>query len=154
VASLKKKSLSVLIVNGPNLNMLGKREPTIYGKETLSEIEAKVRSEAKKLGILTEFFQSNIEGEIVTKIQKARKVKDAIVLNAGAYTHTSIAIRDAISAAEVPTVEVHLSNLHAREEFRHRSLLAPVCIGQICGFGSTGYLLALQALRLKKIKKP
>lgn len=146
---MKKKTLAVLIINGPNLNMLGKREPAIYGKETLSEIESKICGEAKKMGILTEFFQSNIEGEIVTKIQKARKVKDAIILNAGAYTHTSIAIRDAISAAEVPTIEVHLSNLHAREEFRRHSLLAQVCVGQICGFGSASYLLALQALRLK-----
>jgi 3-dehydroquinate dehydratase II len=137
--------MKVLFLNGPNLNMLGVREPGIYGNLTLSQIEGRVRQEAKKHGVEVEFRQSNHEGELVTWIQQARGTASVIVLNAGAYTHTSVAIRDAIAASGVPTVEIHLSNIHAREEFRHRSLLAPVCVGQISGFGQESYVLGLCA---------
>lgn len=126
--------------------MLGKREPKIYGSETLSDIEKLISQRASELGIEVELFQSNHEGDLVDRIQQARGKKDAIILNAGSYTHTSIALRDAILAAEVPTIEVHLSNLYAREAFRHHSMVVPVCVGQICGFRATGYLLALEAV--------
>jgi len=142
---LKTKALSVLVLNGPNLNMLGLREPEVYGRETLPEIEKAMKKQASKLGMEIEFFQSNHEGELVDQIQKARGRKQAIVLNAGAYTHTSVAVRDAVAAVEVPTIEVHLSNIYTREPFRNHSLLSPVCVGQICGFGATSYLLALEA---------
>jgi 3-dehydroquinate dehydratase-2 len=124
---------------------LGQREPEVYGRATLADIEAKVRERAGHLGMGIEFRQSNIEGELVAWIQEARGNFDAIVLNAAAYTHTSIALRDAISAVGVPTIEIHLSNVHAREEFRHRSLIAPVCRGQITGFGVHSYVLAVEA---------
>ncbi len=137
--------MKVLFLNGPNLNLLGTREPGIYGNLTLADIESKVRVEAAKLKAEVEFRQSNIEGELVTWIQQARGVFNAIVLNAAAYTHTSIAIRDAIAAAGVPTVEIHLSNVHARESFRHDSLIAPVCRGVIGGFGVNSYVLGLIA---------
>ena len=137
--------MNVLFLNGPNLNLLGNREPGIYGTLTLADIEAKVRSEAAKLGVSTDFKQSNIEGELVSWIQQARNVYDAVVLNAAAYTHTSVAIRDAIAASGVPTIEVHLSNVHAREEFRHTSLISPVCRGVIGGFGADSYVLGLIA---------
>lgn len=137
--------MKVLILNGPNLNLLGKREPDIYGKATLADIEAKVRKHAKKLKVDVEFRQSNVEGELVSWIQAAKGKFDAIVLNAAAYTHTSIALRDAISGTGVPTIEVHISNVHAREEFRHNSLIAPVCRGQIVGFGVNSYILGLEA---------
>lgn len=137
--------MKILFLNGPNLNLLGQREPTIYGSTTLADIEAMVRKEAEAIGVLVDFRQSNIEGEIVTWIQQAKGSHDAIVLNAAAYTHTSVALRDAISATGVPTVEIHLSNVHAREEFRHFSLIAPVCKGQIAGFGPFSYLLGLKA---------
>lgn len=143
---LKKKGISVLVLNGPNLNMLGKREPEIYGRETLSEIEAAIFKRAAELGMNVECFQSNHEGELVDRIQRAKGVRRAIILNAGGYTHSSVALRDAISAAGVPSIEVHLSNIYKREPFRHHSIIAPVCVGQICGFGSTGYLLALEAV--------
>ena len=126
--------------------MLGKREPKVYGSETLSDIEKLISRRASELGIEVEFFQSNHEGDLVDRIQQARGKKDAIILNAGSYTHTSIALRDAILTAEVPTIEVHLSNLYAREAFRHHSMVAPVCVGQICGFKATGYLLALEVI--------
>ena len=135
----------LLLLNGPNLNLLGTREPGIYGTLTLADIETKVRSEAAKLGASIEFKQSNIEGELVTWIQQARGVFNAIVLNAAAYTHTSVALRDAITAAGVPAIEIHLSNVHAREEFRHVSLIAPVCRGVIGGFGADSYVLGLIA---------
>jgi 3-dehydroquinate dehydratase-2 len=152
---LKKNSISVLVLNGPNLNMLGKREPEVYGSESLADIEVLVSRKAVELRIDVEFFQSNHEGELVDQIQKARGQKRAIILNAGGYTHTSIALRDAILASGVPTIEVHLSNLYTREDFRHHSMVAPVCVGQICGFRSTGYLLALEAvLKLPVGKKP
>ncbi len=137
--------MKLLVLNGPNLNLLGQREPDVYGRTTLADIEQQVRELAGKLGAEVDFRQSNQEGELVTWIQQARGTADVILLNAGAYTHTSVALRDAISGTGVPTVEVHLSNIHAREEFRHKSLIAAVCKGQICGFGATSYLLAVQA---------
>lgn len=137
--------MKTLFLNGPNLNLLGTRQPEIYGRETLADIEQRVRIRAQELGVEIDFRQSNHEGELVTWIQQARGTFDVIVLNAAAYTHTSVAIRDAISAAQVPTIEIHLSNIHAREEFRHRSLIAPVCRGQIAGFGIQSYLLGLEA---------
>ena len=137
--------MKVLFLNGPNLNLLGQREPEIYGCLTLADIEAKVRKRAAELKISVDFRQSNVEGELVGWIQQAKGKFDVIVLNAAAYTHTSIALRDAISAVAVPTIEIHLSNIHAREKFRQKSLIAPVCAGQICGFGAKSYLLALEA---------
>jgi len=137
--------MKILFLNGPNLNLLGQREPEVYGRNTLADIEAKVRSRAQTLQVEVEFRQSNLEGELVDWIQQAKTKSDVIVLNAAAYTHTSIALRDAIAAAGVPTIEIHLSNIHAREEFRHKSLIAPVCRGQILGFGANSYVLALEA---------
>ena len=137
--------MKILLLNGPNLNMLGVREPGIYGATSLVGIEKLAAAEAARLGVDVECRQSNHEGELVTWIQQARGVFDRIVLNAGAYTHTSIALRDAISASGVPTVEVHLSNIHAREEFRHHSMIAAVCCGQIAGFGPHSYVLGLIA---------
>jgi 3-dehydroquinate dehydratase-2 len=137
--------MRILFLNGPNLNLLGHREPNVYGKLSLKEIEAKVRELAKERGVGIDFRQSNSEGELVTWIQQAKGDFDVVVLNAAAYTHTSIALRDAISAVGVPTIEIHLSNIHAREEFRKESLVAPVCQGQISGFGPYSYLLGLHA---------
>ncbi len=137
--------MKILYLNGPNLNLLGQREPQVYGRATLAEIEARVRAQAKKRKVVVDFRQSNLEGQLVSWIQEARGKWDVIVLNAAAYTHTSIALRDAIAAAGVPTIEIHLSNVHAREDFRHKSLIAPVCLGQILGFGADSYLLALEA---------
>jgi len=137
--------MKILFLNGPNLNLLGQREPEVYGRATLADIEAKVRERAARLGAEIDFRQSNLEGELVAWIQEAKGKFEAIVLNAAAYTHTSIALRDAISAVGVPTIEIHLSNVHAREEFRHKSLIAPVCRGQIAGFGVHSYVLALEA---------
>ncbi|HUA39126.1 MAG TPA: type II 3-dehydroquinate dehydratase [Candidatus Sulfopaludibacter sp.] len=137
--------MKVLFLNGPNLNLLGQREPDVYGRETLAGIEAKVRKRATALKIAVDFRQSNLEGELVNWIQQASGQFDVIVLNAAAYTHTSIALRDAIAAVGVPTIEIHLSNIHAREKFRQKSLIAPVCCGQISGFGPKSYLLALEA---------
>src|SRR6266478_6039565 len=137
--------MKILFLNGPNLNLLGQREPEIYGHVTLADIEADVGKRAEKSGTEVEFRQSNSEGDLVTWIQQAKGRFEAIVINAGAYTHTSIALRDAIASVGVPTIEIHLSNVHAREEFRHRSLIAPVCRGQITGFGPYSYILALQA---------
>ncbi len=137
--------MTVLFLNGPNLNLLGTRQPEIYGRTTLSDIETMVRERAEVLGVVIEFRQTNHEGELVTWLQQSRGKADAIVLNAAAYTHTSVALRDAITASEVPTIEIHLSNIHAREDFRHRSFIAPVCRGQISGFGVRSYLLGLEA---------
>ena len=137
--------MRILYLNGPNLNLLGTREPEKYGSATLAEIEARVHQRAGELGATIDFRQSNVEGELVGWIQDAKGKFDWIILNAAAYTHTSIALRDAISAVQVPTIEIHLSNVHAREEFRHKSLIAPVCQGQITGFGANSYLLALEA---------
>jgi len=137
--------MKILFLNGPNLNLLGQREPGIYGTTSLAEIEVRVRQRAAAAGVEVDFRQSNLEGELVTWIQQARGPFDVIVLNAAAYTHTSVAIRDAISAVGLPTLEIHLSNVHAREEFRHKSLIAPVCVGVIAGFGVNSYILAVEA---------
>lgn len=137
---------SVLLLNGPNLNMLGTREPHVYGRETLDDVEALCHAEAARLGLDLDFRQSNHEGELVTWIQEARGEHDAIILNAGAYTHTSIAILDALAAVDLPVVEVHLSNIFRREPFRHHSYVSTIAKGVICGFGSHGYVLALQAV--------
>lgn len=136
----------LLIVNGPNLNMLGKRQPEVYGRETLADIEAACIAHAAGLGLEVEFRQSNHEGDLVDWIQGARERVAGIVINAGAYTHTSVAILDALLSAEVTTVEVHLSNIHQREEFRHHSFVSKAAKGMICGFGSHGYILAIDAL--------
>ncbi len=138
--------MKILFLNGPNLNLLGTREPDKYGTQTLSDIENFVREEASKLNIEIEFFQSNIEGKLVDKIQEAKNIYDGIVMNPAAYTHTSVAIRDAILAVNIPTVEIHLSNIHTREDFRKISLTAPACIGQITGFGANSYKLGLIAI--------
>jgi 3-dehydroquinate dehydratase-2 len=138
--------MKILVINGPNLNLLGQREPDVYGSETLADIESKTRQAAAALDVELDAFQSNEEGVLVTTIGQASGVYDGIIINPAAYTHTSIALRDAIKASGVPCVEVHLSNTHARESFRHTSLTAPVCIGQIMGFGGKGYLLALEGL--------
>jgi 3-dehydroquinate dehydratase II len=137
--------MKILFLNGPNLNLLGQREPDKYGLKSLVEIEAMVQAKARELGVQAEFRQSNEEGRLVDWVQQARGNWDAIVINAAAYTHTSVALRDAIAAVGIPTVEIHLSNIHAREEFRHRSLLAAVCRGQISGFGPYSYTLGLLA---------
>lgn len=136
----------VLVINGPNLNMLGIRERDVYGVETLNDIEKKIACEAELYNVKVDFFQSNHEGCIIDRIHEARGNYDAIIINPGAFTHYSIAIRDAIKAVEIPTIEVHISNVYNREEFRSKSVIAPVCIGQIAGFGSIGYLLALKAI--------
>lgn len=141
----------VVVIHGPNLNMLGKREVGIYGGKSMEDINVELGEEANRLGVALEYFQSNSEGELVSRIQSCRGSADGIVLNAGAYTHYSIALRDAISSSEVPTVEVHISNIYKREEFRHTSFIAAVCIGQICGIGSHGYVLALRALMETKL---
>ena len=138
--------MKILVLNGPNINMLGTREPDKYGIDTLETIEMFVCDEAKKLEVDVDFYQSNIEGEIVTKIQQAKGIYDGIVMNPAAYTHTSVAIRDALLSVEIPTVEIHLSNIHKREEFRHTSLTSPACIGQITGFGKNSYKLGLIAV--------
>ncbi|MFI3116173.1 MAG: type II 3-dehydroquinate dehydratase [Clostridia bacterium] len=142
---------SILIINGPNLNMLGKREPTIYGSDTLQDIENDCLEYAKSKGVACEVFQSNIEGEIINKIHESFEKHDAIAINAGAFTHYSIAIRDAISSVSKPCIEVHISNVHAREEFRHKSVIAPVCKGVIAGFGKSSYILAIEAI-LREVK--
>lgn len=143
----KNKKIKILTLHGPNLNMLGKREKNIYGKVNLENINNKLRELAKELNIKLEIKQSNVEGELVNFIQRAGKNNTkGILINPAAYTHTSVAIRDAILATKIPTVEVHLSNIYSREEFRHTSLTAPVAIGLLCGFGEDSYLLGLMAL--------
>lgn len=140
----------IAVVHGPNLNMLGKREVGIYGGKTMEDINSEIKVEADRLAVTVEFFQSNSEGELVTFIQNCRGRVKGMLLNAGAYTHYSIALRDAIASAQVAVVEVHISNIFKRESFRHLSVIAPVCIGQICGLGSHGYILALRALMDEK----
>jgi 3-dehydroquinate dehydratase II len=137
--------MKFLFLNGPNLNLLGTREPAIYGRETLADVEALVRDQAARLQVEIEFRQSNGEGQLIDWIQAARGQIDALVLNAGGLTHTSVALRDAIAGTAIPTIEIHLSNVHAREEFRHKSLLTAVCKGVIAGFGVQSYLLGLDA---------
>ena len=136
----------ILVISGPNLNLLGEREVNIYGTETLAAIEARLQKRAEEQGAELLCFQSNHEGAIIDRLHAAKGQCDGVILNAGAYTHYSVAIRDAIAAVRLPCVEVHLSNVHAREEFRHTSVLAPVCVGVICGFGGASYDLALEGL--------
>jgi 3-dehydroquinate dehydratase-2 len=141
----QRRRPTILVVHGPNLNLLGTREPGIYGHTTLAEIDADLVKAGEGLGVTVETFQSNHEGAMIDRIQEARRDAQALIVNAGGYTHTSVALRDALAAVGLPVIEVHLSNLAAREEFRHRSLLAPVCVGQITGMGAFGYRLALEA---------
>jgi len=135
--------MKVVVIQGPNLNMLGVREQGIYGQMKLEDIHAQMKAFAEQQGLEIEFFQSNLEGEIVDRIQECLGDADGIIINPAAYTHTSVAIRDAIAAVQIPTIEVHLSNIYAREKFRHKSLIAPVCAGQISGMGPFGYHLAM-----------
>jgi 3-dehydroquinate dehydratase-2 len=138
--------MKILVLNGPNLQLLGSREPDVYGVLTLDDIVALVRLRARDLDVEIDTFQSNSEGDLVSRIGEAAGVYDGLLINPAAYTHTSVAIRDAIAGVGVPAVEVHLSNTHQREEFRHQSLSAPVCVGQIMGFGAAGYVLGLEGL--------
>jgi 3-dehydroquinate dehydratase-2 len=144
----------LLVIHGPNLNMLGTREPEVYGTTTLADIDAALAKLAGELGCEVESFQSNGEGELVTRIQQAGAKNAGIVINPGAYTHTSVAIRDAVASVAIPVVECHLSNIHKREEFRHRSLIVGVAAGQVMGFGADSYLLALRALVTLLAQKP
>jgi 3-dehydroquinate dehydratase-2 len=144
--------MKVLVLHGPNLNLLGSREPAIYGKLTFSEVNDAITSLADELGIEVSIFQSNSEGDLIDRIHAAVGSYDGILINPAAYTHTSVAIRDALSAVALPTVEVHLSNIHSREEFRSKSFIAPVALGQISGFGLNSYLLGLRAI-FNHIKK-
>jgi 3-dehydroquinate dehydratase-2 len=136
----------ILVIHGPNLNMLGLREPEIYGRKTLEEINSDIKSRGDELNIDVSFFQSNNEGEIVTRIQEAFNKIDGLIINAAAYTHTSVAIRDAVAMHDIPIAEVHLSNIYKRENFRHKSYLSDISTGLICGFGDKGYILALDAI--------
>ena len=145
--------IHIHVLNGPNLNLLGRREPQIYGSLTLQDIERLVGEKAGALGASVVFRQSNHEGDLVDWIQEAGAGGAGIVINAGAYTHTSIALRDAIAGSGAPTVEIHLSNVHAREGFRHHSVIAPVCVGVICGFGSASYLLGLDAVHRVMVER-
>lgn len=147
--------MKILVLHGPNLNMLGKREPSIYGSQTLEDINASLVDLSYELGCQLSFFQSNTEGELIDAIHSASDTFEGILINPAAYTHTSIAIRDAISAVGIPTVEIHLSNIHRRESFRHISMIAPVSVGQISGFGAESYLLGLRGLfsHVKNLQK-
>ena len=139
-------SPEILVLNGPNLNMLGVREPDIYGYETLADIEDLCNDRARSLGLTIDFRQSNFEGELVTIIQKSRDTTAGIIINGAGYTHTSVAILDALRISELPVIELHLSNIHAREAFRHKSYIAQAAVGIICGFGAHGYVLAIDAM--------
>jgi 3-dehydroquinate dehydratase-2 len=139
--------MKILLLNGPNLNFLGKREPAIYGTTTLEQIVESVKGKAEKMQIALDAYQSNVEGELVNAILAAHNKYDGLIINAAAFTHTSVALRDALQAVELPAIEVHLSNIFAREDFRHTSFITPVCIGQITGFGEDSYLLALEAMK-------
>ncbi len=143
--------MKILVLHGPNLNLLGEREPELFGEETLAAIDAHLRDHADGLGVSVDTYQSNHEGALIDRIQAARNTHQGIVINPGGLTHTSVALRDALAATQLPVVEVHLSNVHAREEFRERSLIAGIALGQICGLGPMGYELAVSALvaRLK-----
>ncbi len=136
----------IIIINGPNLNLLGEREQSQYGKITFKDLENVCLNESKKIGVKVDFFQSNIEGEIVTKIQNARKEFDGIIINAAGYTHTSVSIRDALDIFKKPIIELHISNIYKREEFRQKSLISGIVNGIICGLGSNGYILAINAM--------
>ena len=143
----KQQINSILVLQGPNLNLLGSREPSIYGHETLEDIHQALHKQATQANVKLETFQSNHEGELIDRIQKAKKDQvDAILFNPGGYTHTSVALRDALSAVSIPFIEVHLSNIHKREAFRHHSYFSEIAVGVICGLGSTGYRLALEAV--------
>ena len=142
----KSHRKKILILHGPNLNMLGKREPDIYGHESLAEIDARLKEKGQKLGIEVETFQSNHEGALVDKIQQAAGTVHGVVVNPAAYTHTSVAIRDALAMLDIPVVEIHLSNINQREPFRHTSMIADIVAARIAGFGSDGYILALEGL--------
>jgi 3-dehydroquinate dehydratase-2 len=137
---------AILVLHGPNLNLLGQREPELYGEMTLSEINQKMKSAGDEMGLEVRAFQANGEGVLIDALHEARDWASGAIFNPGGYTHTSVALRDAIAAVELPVIEVHLSNVYAREEFRHRSLISPVCVGKIAGFGWRSYLLGLQAL--------
>ena len=150
-AGMAEPSSTILVLNGPNLNRLGRREPSLYGSETLDNIEARCRALGEELGFGIEFRQSNHEGVLIDALHEAADRSLAgVALNAGAYTHTSVALHDAIRSIEVPVVELHLSNVHARETFRHHSMIASACAGVVCGFGTTSYMLALRALAAMK----
>ena len=145
---------NIIIINGPNINLLGDRDKSIYGSESYDDLINNCKSEASKKNINIDYYQSNIEGELVTKIQDSRKNYDGMIINAAAFTHTSVAIRDALSLFKKPCIELHISNIHKREEFRHKSLISDVVTGIICGLGTNGYILAINAMHelLKKWK--
>lgn len=144
--SHRAAGVRVLVIHGPNLNLLGERQPEVYGTTTLEEINAELDRRARNQGAVVSAFQSNVEGDIVTEIQNARDTADAIIINPGGYSHTSVAIRDALDSVPLVAVEVHLSNVYRRESFRHVSIVAGACVGQVCGLGPTGYYLALSAV--------
>ena len=137
---------NIIIINGPNINLLGDRDKSIYGNESYEDLIKNCKSEASKKNINIDLYQSNIEGELVTKIQESRKIYDGMIINAAAFTHTSVAIRDALSVFKKPSIELHISNIHGREEFRHKSLISGVVTGIICGLGTHGYILAINAM--------
>ena len=139
--------MKILVIHGPNLNLLGEREPGYYGSDSFASVNKEIMSKAESLNFECEIYQSNSEGELIDKLHSARLDCAGVVINAGAYTHYSYAIRDAIAAIKIPVVEVHMSNIHARDEFRHTSVIAPVCVGQIAGFGKNSYLLGIEALK-------